>query len=151
MFKHVSFDLQRGERLLVLGLNGAGKTSLLRILAGIDAPDEGEVRLGHGVQVGYAQEHEGLDPDATAMESLREVAKAPDDLLRGVLGHFLLGGDQAHQPTRTLGRREDQACPGLFGPRPPQRPAPRRAHQQPRRPGGRGGPLGPWRSTRARQ
>jgi ATPase subunit of ABC transporter with duplicated ATPase domains len=103
VFKGVSFDLQRGERLLVLGLNGAGKTSLLRILAGIDTPDEGEVRLGHGAKVGYyAQEHEGLDPDATAMESLREVAKAPDDLLRGVLGHFLLGGDQAHQPTRTL-------------------------------------------------
>jgi len=103
VFKHVSFDLQRGERLLVLGLNGAGKTSLLRILAGIDAPDEGEVRLGHGAQLGYyAQEHEGLGPEATAMESLREVAKAPDDLLRGVLGHFLLGGDQAHQPTRTL-------------------------------------------------
>jgi ATPase subunit of ABC transporter with duplicated ATPase domains len=103
VFKHVSFDLQRGERLLVLGLNGAGKTSLLRILAGIDTPDEGEVRLGHGAQLGYyAQEHEGLDPQATAMESLREVAKAPDDQLRGVLGHFLLGGDQANQPTRTL-------------------------------------------------
>jgi ATPase subunit of ABC transporter with duplicated ATPase domains len=103
VFKHVSFDLQRGERLLVLGLNGAGKTSLLRILAGIDQPDDGEVRLGHGATIGYyAQEHEGLDPAATAMESLREVAKAPDDLLRGVLGHFLLGGDQAHQPTRTL-------------------------------------------------
>jgi len=103
VFKHVSFDLQRGERLLVLGLNGAGKTSLLRILAGIDTPDEGEVRLGHGAELGYyAQEHEGLDPAATAMESLREVAKAPDDVLRGVLGHFLLGGDQAYQPARTL-------------------------------------------------
>jgi ATPase subunit of ABC transporter with duplicated ATPase domains len=103
VFKHVSFDLERGERLLVLGLNGAGKTSLLRILAGIDRPDDGEVRLGHGTALGYyAQEHEGLDPDVTAMESLRQVAKAPDDQLRGVLGHFLLGGDQAGQPTRTL-------------------------------------------------
>ncbi|HYY80957.1 MAG TPA: ABC-F family ATP-binding cassette domain-containing protein [Actinomycetes bacterium] len=103
VFKHLSFDLERGERLLVLGLNGAGKTSLLRLLAGVDHPDEGEVRRGHGCAIGYyAQEHEGLDPDATCMESLREVAKAPDDVLRGVLGHFLLGGDQAHQPTRTL-------------------------------------------------
>jgi ATPase subunit of ABC transporter with duplicated ATPase domains len=103
VFKHVSFDLERGERLLVLGLNGAGKTSLLRLLAGVDAPDEGEVRRGHGCQIGYyAQEHEGLDPLATSMESVREVAKAPDDVLRGVLGHFLLGGDQAAQPTRTL-------------------------------------------------
>jgi len=65
--------------------------------------DAGTVQFGHDVVSGYyAQEHEGLDPDVTCMESLRQVAKAPDDLLRGVLGHFLLGGDQAHQPTRTL-------------------------------------------------
>ena len=103
VFKQLSFDLGRGERLLVLGLNGAGKTSLLRILAGIDRPDAGEVVRGHGADVGYyAQEHEGLDPDATAMALLRASARAPDDVLRGVLGHFLLGGDQAEQPTRTL-------------------------------------------------
>ena len=103
VFKQLSFDLGRGERLLVLGLNGAGKTSLLRILAGIDQPDAGEVRLGRGADLGYyAQEHEGLDPDASAMTLMRASARATDDQLRGVLGHFLLGGDQAGQPTRTL-------------------------------------------------
>jgi ATPase subunit of ABC transporter with duplicated ATPase domains len=103
VFKHLSFDLGRGERLLVLGLNGAGKTSLLRILAGIDLPDAGEVVRGHGAEIGYyAQEHEGLDPDTSAMTLMRASARAPDDVLRGVLGHFLLGGDQAEQPTRTL-------------------------------------------------
>jgi ATPase subunit of ABC transporter with duplicated ATPase domains len=100
---HLSLDVDDGEFVAVVGRSGSGKTTLLNLLAGIDRPDDGEVRLGHGAAVGYyAQEHEGLDPDATCMESLREVAKAPDDLLRGVLGHFLLGGDQAHQPTRTL-------------------------------------------------
>jgi ATPase subunit of ABC transporter with duplicated ATPase domains len=103
VFQDVSFDLERGERLLVLGLNGAGKSSLLRILAGVDKPDSGEVRYGHGAAIGYyAQEHEGLDPDKTAMELLRDSARSSDDVLRGVLGHFLLGGDQANQPARTL-------------------------------------------------
>ncbi len=49
VFEDVSFDVGRGERLLVLGLNGAGKTSLLRILAGESEADHGTFRLGHGV------------------------------------------------------------------------------------------------------
>jgi ATPase subunit of ABC transporter with duplicated ATPase domains len=103
VFKQVGVDLERGERLLVLGLNGAGKSSLLRILAGVDAPDAGEVRYGHGAAVGYyAQEHEGLELDATAMELMRATATATDDQLRGVLGHFLLGGEQANQRVGTL-------------------------------------------------
>jgi ATPase subunit of ABC transporter with duplicated ATPase domains len=103
VFKQLSLDLERGERLLVLGLNGAGKSSLLRILAGVDQPDAGEVRYGHGAAVGYyAQEHEGLEPEAVAMEVMRASARTTDDVLRGVLGHFLLGGDQAGQRVRTL-------------------------------------------------
>jgi ATPase subunit of ABC transporter with duplicated ATPase domains len=103
VFKQLGIDLERGERLLVLGLNGAGKSSLLRILAGVDAPDAGEVRYGHGAAIGYyAQEHEGLDLEATAMELMRATATATDDVLRGVLGHFLLGGDQASQRIGTL-------------------------------------------------
>ena len=66
IFHDVTFDLGRGERLLVLGLNGAGKTSLLRILAGETSPDRGEVSFGHQVQAGYyAQEHDNLDTSAS--------------------------------------------------------------------------------------
>jgi len=116
VFKDLRFELGRGERLLVLGLNGAGKSSLLRMLAGVDPVEVGRVSWGHGALVGYyAQEHEGLDPEATAMQMMRadphDVAAGgasgarggqPDDALRGLLGHFLLGGDQAGQPVRTL-------------------------------------------------
>src|SRR5205085_8080303 len=63
VFENVDIDLGREERLLVMGLNGAGKTSLLRILAGESAADTGTFRLGTGVSLGYyAQEHEGIRP-----------------------------------------------------------------------------------------
>jgi ATPase subunit of ABC transporter with duplicated ATPase domains len=61
IWSELAFALQRGERLLVLGLNGAGKTTLLRILAGLEVYDAGDVVFGTGVSVGYyAQEHEGI-------------------------------------------------------------------------------------------
>ena len=72
MFEDVGFDLGRGERLLVLGLNGAGKTSLLRILAGESEADLGQFDYGHNVDAGYyAQEHDNLDPAASLLDNLR--------------------------------------------------------------------------------
>ena len=66
VFEDVTFDVGRGERLLVLGLNGAGKTTLLRSLVGEMEPELGEVRLGHQVSMGYyAEEHEGIRPGRT--------------------------------------------------------------------------------------
>ena len=56
--------VDRGSRIVVLGLNGAGKTTLLRILGGLEEPDTGEVTPGHGLRLGYyAQEHETLDTE----------------------------------------------------------------------------------------
>src|SRR3546814_17064078 len=61
VFRGVDFAMERGERLLIMGLNGASKTSLLKVLAGERSPDEGSFRLGHNVVAGYyAQEHEGI-------------------------------------------------------------------------------------------
>ncbi|HEY9556589.1 MAG TPA: ABC-F family ATP-binding cassette domain-containing protein, partial [Acidimicrobiales bacterium] len=58
VFRGVDFAMERGERLLIMGLNGAGKTSLLKVLAGERSPDEGSFRFGHNVVAGYyAQEH----------------------------------------------------------------------------------------------
>ena len=59
MFVDVDVAVERGERLIIMGLNGAGKTTLLRILAGIEEADLGTVALGHNASLGYyAQEHD---------------------------------------------------------------------------------------------
>ncbi|NDD00465.1 ABC transporter ATP-binding protein, partial [bacterium] len=107
IFHDVSFDLGRGERLLVLGLNGAGKTSLLRILAGEVKPDNGEVKFGYQVQVGYyAQEHDNLVPQRSLVEHMRDQAPVSLGLtetqLRGMLGMFGLSGDKVYQESATL-------------------------------------------------
>jgi ATPase subunit of ABC transporter with duplicated ATPase domains len=104
VFTDVDLAVDRGSRVVVLGLNGAGKTTLLRILAGVDRPDTGEVIHGHGALVGYyAQEHETLDPDRTVLETF---ASAAPDLAeserRSVLGSFLFTGDDVAKPVRVL-------------------------------------------------
>jgi ATPase subunit of ABC transporter with duplicated ATPase domains len=104
VFEDVSFDVGRGERLLVLGLNGAGKTSLLRILAGTSEPDGGMVTAGHQVTVGYyAQEHEGIRAGASLFEHMSEAAPRLDNQMRRrLLGTFGLSGDKVFQDAATL-------------------------------------------------
>jgi ATPase subunit of ABC transporter with duplicated ATPase domains len=103
VFEDVSFDLGRGERLLVLGLNGAGKTTLLKVLVGELEPDLGEFELGHHASLGYyAQEHEGLVPGRSVLQHLRELTTLPDQQLRGLLGMFGLSGEIAFQDASTL-------------------------------------------------
>jgi ATPase subunit of ABC transporter with duplicated ATPase domains len=103
VFRDVDFALERGERL-IMGLNGAGKTSLLRVLAGERAADEGTFRFGHNVVAGYyAQEHEGIQAGRTILEHLREqVPLAAETDLRAIVGAMGLTGDKAHQDAGTL-------------------------------------------------
>jgi ATPase subunit of ABC transporter with duplicated ATPase domains len=103
VFENITFDVGRGERLLVTGLNGAGKTTLLKVLAGRLAPDIGTVALGTGVSVGYyAQEHEGIETGRTLLEHMRMSSDAPESDLRALLGMFGLGGPKAYQDAATL-------------------------------------------------
>ncbi len=104
VFRDVAFDMGRGERLLILGLNGAGKTSLLRVLAGTSEADAGAVRFGHNVSSGYyAQEHEGITAGRTLLDHMREQApRLGDEEHRRLLGMFGLVGDKAHQDASTL-------------------------------------------------
>ena len=105
VFDGVEFDVGRGERLLILGLNGAGKTSLLRILAGTSDADAGDVEFGHNVSVGYyAQEHEGITSGRSVLDHMREQVgdRLEDEELRRILGMFALTGDKAFQDASTL-------------------------------------------------
>ncbi len=107
VFEDVGFDLGRGERLLVLGLNGAGKTTMLRILAGELSADLGNVEFGYQVEAGYyAQEHDNLDPDRSLLDNLRGSVPSGVGLtetqLRGLLGMFGLSGDKVMQTSGTL-------------------------------------------------
>jgi len=103
VFRDVSFEIERGQRLVVMGLNGAGKTSLLRILAGQTEPNAGRFRLGHGVSLGYyAQEHEGIRAGVPVLTHIRQFSDAEEPVLRALLGMFGLTGDIARQDAGTL-------------------------------------------------
>ena len=99
VFTDVDLAIDKGSRVVILGLNGAGKTTMLRILAGVDQPDTGRVVPGHGLKVGYyAQEHETLDTKRTVLENLQSSApQLTDTEARSVLGSFLFSGDDANK------------------------------------------------------
>ncbi|RKN03904.1 ABC-F family ATP-binding cassette domain-containing protein [Streptomyces radicis] len=104
IFTDVSLAIDKGSRVVILGLNGAGKTTLLRLLAGIEKPDTGEVAPGHGLKLGYyAQEHETLDADRTVLENMRSAAPDMDMVdIRKTLGSFLFSGDDVDKPAAVL-------------------------------------------------
>ncbi|MFN2562757.1 MAG: ABC-F family ATP-binding cassette domain-containing protein [Jatrophihabitans sp.] len=109
VFTDVDLAVDRGARVVVLGLNGAGKTTLLRLLSGVETPDTGEVVPGHGLRLGYyAQEHETLDHDRTVLENMRTAASSVgradlnDTELRKILGAFLFTGDDVEKPAGVL-------------------------------------------------
>ena len=103
VFRDVTFEVERGQRIVIMGLNGAGKTSLLRILAGQTEPNSGTFRLGHGVSLGYyAQEHEGIRAGMPVLAHMREQSDADERVLRALLGSFNLTGDIARQDAGTL-------------------------------------------------
>ncbi|WP_295694041.1 ABC-F family ATP-binding cassette domain-containing protein [Lapillicoccus sp.] len=104
VFVDVDLAIDRGSRVVVLGLNGAGKTTLLRMLAGVDAPDTGQVEPGHGLKLGYyAQEHENLDIERTVLENMKTAAPELGETdVRKTLGSFLFSGDDVLKPAKVL-------------------------------------------------
>ena len=117
VFTGVDLAIDRGSRVVVLGLNGAGKTTMLRLLAGVETPDTGGLEPGYGLRIGYfAQEHDTLDNDATVWENIRYLAPdSGEQDLRGLLGAFMFSGPQLDQPAGTLsgGEKTRLALAGL--------------------------------------
>jgi len=117
VFTGVDLAIDRGSRVVVLGLNGAGKTTLLRLLAGVESMDAGEIEPGHGLKIGYfAQEHDTLDNSATVWENIRHAAPdTGEQELRSLLGAFMFTGPQLEQPAGTLsgGEKTRLALAGL--------------------------------------
>ena len=99
IFTAVDLAIDRGSKVVVLGLNGAGKTTLLRILGGVDKPDTGRVIEGHGLRIGYyAQEHETIDVNRTVLQNMTAASpNLTETEARKVLGSFLFTGDDGYK------------------------------------------------------
>jgi ATPase subunit of ABC transporter with duplicated ATPase domains len=104
IFTAVDLAIDKGSKVVVIGLNGAGKTTLLRILAGEETPDTGTLEPGHGLKIGYfAQEHETLDVNKSVLENMQYSApQLADTDARKVLGSFLFTGDDVDKPAGVL-------------------------------------------------
>ncbi len=96
-------EVQRGERIGMLGPNGSGKTTLLRTITGQLAALEGRVALGHNVLIGYyAQTHEGLNPQSSVLDEIRQATPFSEESARTFLGRFLFSGDDVYKPISAL-------------------------------------------------
>jgi ATPase subunit of ABC transporter with duplicated ATPase domains len=104
IFTAVDLAIDRGSKVVVLGLNGAGKTTLLRMLAGVDKSDTGKIEPGHGLRIGYyAQEHETIDVKRSVLENMVSSSPSITEMeARRVLGSFLFTGDDTAKPAGVL-------------------------------------------------
>lgn len=96
LFANVDFDIKRGERICIVGPNGVGKTTLLRILMEELTPNEGYLKIGHNVKFGYYnQGQQLLNDDTTVMREVHDsYGLYKDAEIRGILGRFLFKGEQ---------------------------------------------------------
>ena len=95
LFENVDFDVKRGERIAIIGNNGTGKTTILKILNDMVRPDAGEIRLGSKVHIGYYdQEHQVLHMEKTLFDELQDTYPAMNNTqIRNILAAFLFTGD----------------------------------------------------------
>ena len=104
LFNHVSFDIKKGERICIIGDNGVGKTTLLRILMGKEQADRGYLKIGHNVNFGYYDQGQLLlDENETVLGEMKNAYHLYTDTeMRSILGRFLFRGDDVFKQIRSL-------------------------------------------------
>lgn len=104
LFDHVSLDIKRGEKICIVGQNGIGKTTLLKIIMNEIRPDSGRIRAGHNVTFGYYDQGQMLlDPSNTVLEEMKNTYRLyTDTKMRSILGRFLFKGDDVFLKVRDL-------------------------------------------------
>lgn len=102
IIKDLSFSLSRGEKFLIVGKNGVGKSTLLKLIINQLQVDKGRIVIGNKTDIGYyAQEHELLDDDKTIMDNFSEY-KLSNEKLRNHLGRFLFNNDEVFKKVKVL-------------------------------------------------
>lgn len=105
IIENSSIEIDRGDKIALIGANGKGKTTLLRIIAGIENFSKGERKWGHNVEESFYAQHqlEALNLNNTILDEMRECGSQMTDLeLRGLLGCFLFSGDDADKKIKIL-------------------------------------------------
>lgn len=104
LFSNINFEISRGEKVAIIGKNGTGKTTILKILNRLIQPDGGKFSLGTKVKIGYYdQEHHVLHMDKTIFQEISDDYPALNNTkIRNVLAAFLFRDDEVFQPISTL-------------------------------------------------
>ncbi len=104
LFSKLRLHVRAGDRIALIGPNGVGKSTLIKLIAGEEQPDEGTIRYGANVDIGYYDQHQAsLDPEKTVLDEVWDrFPQMEQSDVRGALGMFLFTGDDVFQPIRTL-------------------------------------------------
>lgn len=102
LYEKISFELYRGEKFLIVGENGVGKSTLLKLIQGIFPPTKGQIKASEKTKIGYyAQEHETLNPNKTILENLEDT-NLNNGKIRAHLGNFLFTNNDVHKKVSIL-------------------------------------------------
>jgi len=103
-YSNIDIKLQRGEKIAIVGQVGVGKSTLLKIVAGIITPDFGSFKFGHNINIGYySQEMESLDPDRTVLEEIFTISSGENEQqMRAILGSFMFLNDDVFKKVGVL-------------------------------------------------
>ena len=103
IFKNINLDIYRGDRVGIIGKNGVGKSTILKIVNGLEKASGGEVKIGDRVKIGYYdQNHQGLDSNRTILEELMYHFVLSEEQARSICGGFLFSDDDVYKEIKSL-------------------------------------------------